>query len=73
MDRDLQDKVIELSRWMISDPDIKTMCAATCRKFEVATIGVLATANSEALEELHACAADLREQAPPEEKPGFLR
>lgn len=73
MNRDLQNKVIELARWVGQDPDIKIMAAATCRKFEVATFGVLATENPEAFLELHACAADLREQAPPEERMGFLR
>lgn len=70
MNEATKNQLVDLARWMGQDRDIKTMAAAVCRTHGVASIAML---EPEIVEELHATAADLREQAPPEQTPGFLR
>lgn len=73
MNKYVTNLLVDFTRWVQEDPDVKLMAANACRKFDVATFGVLAIEHEEAFLELYEAAADLREQAPVEHRPGFLR
>lgn len=66
-------KFQEFIGWVQSDPAIKVMAVAVCRRREVDNIGVLAQKHPKIFDEVYDAALDLREQAPPEDRPGFLR
>lgn len=60
-------------KWVQSDPAIKAMASGVCRERGFGNIGELPQKDPKAFDELYELAKDFREQAPPEERPGFLR
>lgn len=67
------ERAAELADWVRNDRDVGIMVNAVLSSSGVPSIADLVDQHPGVFDELHETAADLREQAPPNTDPGFLR
>lgn len=66
-------KFEEFLDWQRRDTAIRLMATSVCRERRLNNIGDLPSKHPKVFDELYEAAKDLREQAPEEDLPGFMR
>lgn len=70
--RKREEPLIELTKLMFQDRDVKMAVVAVLKRQNIRSLGELARLKPKVFDDLHESLTDLVDQAPTEHRPGFL-